>query len=410
VGNTSNEVAKVAEKWTFPWPIMDVLIGGKSSIDLPNLNISGWSDASAFVRSYGFDLSNPKDQRYINAMFVEAIGFIENHLLPKNWRKRRKVPDEITECQDVRHLLIWASALGQEDTLKRVWSCAILRIMHTICHIEAVYSSVDLEVGRQQIMELFSSHILRDENGTLWLGRGDDRVELSSVEWKQRKSRESIILKLLHKPGNVAETIYDLVGIRIVTKKLSDVMAAVKYLGQCYLITFPNCHPMRARNNLVDIDLFRGHLDSLLQLLLKGTISPADFTAMIDKLTAPMAGTEKSNPHSNESYRAVQLTCRQMIRGSSYAFSWLNKLAAYAQECGPKNTPAWVPQILDLAGSWNGVSAMAEKAVFFPFEVQVMDEQAYGTISSGPASHRRYKEAQVRTARRRVLADVLRLS
>lgn len=407
---SGEEELKAIAKWTFPWPVMDVLIGGKSSIDLPNLNITGWSDASAFVRSYGFDLSNPKDLRYVGAMFCEAIGFIENHLLPKSWRSRRQVPTEIVECLDVRHLLIWASSLSKENEQKRVWSCAILRIMHTICHIEAVYASVDLEVGRQQIMEHFANHISRDEEGTLWLGRGDQRVELASVEWKKRKSRESIILKLLHKPGNVAETIYDLIGIRIVTKRLSDVIMAVKYLGQCYLITFPNCHPMRARNNLIDVELFRGHVDSLIQLLQSGAITASDFSSMIEKLTAPLVGSEKSNPHSSDSYKSIQLTCRQMIRGTTTALSWLNKLEKFASALGKEQTPAWLAQLLDLAQSWNGVSQMADKAVFFPFEVQIMDEKAFESVSSGPASHRKYKESQVRTARRRVLAEVLRYS
>ena len=52
---------ELANLWQFPWPVMDVLIGGKSSIDLTELKIQSNAEASSFLRSYGYDPETPAD-------------------------------------------------------------------------------------------------------------------------------------------------------------------------------------------------------------------------------------------------------------------------------------------------------------------------------------------------------------
>jgi hypothetical protein len=48
---------------------------------------------------------------------------------------------------------------------------------------------------------------------------------------------ENIILKLLQKPGNIAENIYDVIGVRFVTQRLCDVMLVVKALQELFVIS-----------------------------------------------------------------------------------------------------------------------------------------------------------------------------
>lgn len=388
---------------------MDVFIGGKSAIDLEGLFVRNYEDAEAFIQSYGYCLKKPEDQRFAHRIFIEAVTFIERVLLPDSWHQGVQPPLELLESADPRQLLVWASRSDPDDPL-RAWSCAILRVMHTICHIEGVYVSGHFRKAREQITQKFERRLFRNEAGELRFGDKQQSIQLERIDWKVEKSRESIILKLLHKPGNVAETIYDLFGIRIVTDRLSDVLVAVKYLRQFHLVTFTNCNPARVRNTLIDLDRFRSHLESLKQLLSAEIITTEEFEDIIERLTGPSFLSQKTNPHSSRNYRALQLTCREMIRFPNPALLWLERLKKWERGLEtPCQNPKLVGDILKFIEHWPGVNELKDIDTFFPFEVQIMDKEAYKQNLAGPASHSRYKRSQVRTARRRILAQVLKL-
>ena len=401
---------ELVERWSFPWPLMDVLIGGKSSIDLPELQVANLVQASEFLKAYGFDVGKPADLRYLHSVLVEALSFIEHQLvLPREWERGIRPPDDILFCSDPRQLLIWASA--QEAAAKRrsVWSCAVLRVMHTIGHLEGVNRSVDLDAARSQIFDRFRAHIW-EEGEALWFGGPECRVELTQVEWKEKKSRNSIILKLLHKRDNVAETIYDYVGIRLVTTHRGDAMMAVKILHQYHILCYPNAYPARARNTLVDTAAFRGQVDVLTACLKAGTLSPEVFQVQIAALTVaqPETPVGPNNPHSAASYKAIQLTGRQLIRVPYHRFDWFLKLsAALGTKTLEPTTKQMLRELRTLVEGWHSVKDSLDDASFFPFEVQILDAENYEKSKHGDANHDRYKQSQVKAARKRVLGRVL---
>jgi uncharacterized protein (TIGR04562 family) len=400
------------DKWRFPWPIMEVLIAGKSSIDLGHLYQASWEEATNFVRCYGYDPEDAVDAKFIHAVIVEAVHFIQHYLVPPELRESVAMPTEIRECNDARSLLLMASDLDPDQRRLQVWSCAVLRVMHTIAHIEGVTRVAGHKHAFKQVKSQFDKYIHRDADGRLFLGSGGDRVELERVEWKRQKSRESVILKLLHKPANVAETIYDIIGIRIVTKRLCDVLVVVKYLRQFYMVSFPNCNPTRARNSLIDLDRFRDNLDAIHQMLENGKLRDDDVDHAIDKMTTPYhdgQAASASNPHSAMNYRSVQLTCRYLVRSPDAHQEWINKIRKATEgnsEAGMCSTT--MHSLCDLLERWSGENPRGN-AAFFPFEVQIMDYDSFAMNQSGEASHDRYKWSQIRLARRRVLSEVLKL-
>jgi uncharacterized protein (TIGR04562 family) len=358
----------------------------------------------------------PVTRRLIHAVIVEALSFIERQLLnAREWNRGVRPPDEVMQCQDVRHLLLWASGKNPEERLKRAWACALLRVMHTIAHIEGVTRQTNIDASRAQIMARFHAFIRRDEAGAMWLGDGDFRVKLERVDWKIQKSRNSIILKLLHKRDNVADTIYDYIGVRLVTSRLCDVMLVVKYLRQFYLISFPNCYPSRARNNLIDTQRFRTQIETLRDMLTAGSITSDEFENMVARVTAPSAVREGSNPHSASSYRSIQMTARQLIDPSDLQYEWLTKIKAAVAGGGlaPKTAEA-LADVADLVAGWSSVKTEWQgdhrQGAFFPFEVQIMDAESYVESQAGNANHNRYKQSQIRAARKRVLGKVIELS
>ncbi len=405
---------QLADMWKFPWPVMDVLIGGDSSIDLPELKVGNWDEATDFLRCYGYDPEVPADARTMHGVIVEALSFIERKLLtPREWSRGVRPPDDILLCDDVRHLLMWAGGNTPNDRLKRAWACAVLRVMHTIAHLEGVNRYVSANAARQQIMARFQRFIWRDEQRAMWFGDADNKIRLERVEWKEQKTRNSIILKLLHKKDNVAETIFDYLGIRIVTKRLGDVMMAVKFLRMFHIVSYPNAIPARARNNLIDVGRFRSQVETLRDMLTAGSISPTEFETMVARLTAAQKdpNAEQTNPHSSAAYRSIQLTGRQLVTIPNEQLGWLDKLN---REIITHELPAATAQVLremnTMVSGWHSVHENRMISAFFPYEVQIMDQDSYAQSTSGDANHSRYKQSQVRAARKRVLNKVLELS
>jgi uncharacterized protein (TIGR04562 family) len=394
--------------WSFNWGIMDVLIGGKSSIDLQELKVRSWQDATEFLRYYGYDPDVPADAQKIHMVICEAWNFIEQYLMPFEWSRGKQPPSQLLYTHDARDIILAASDLRPEVATTQAWACAVLRVMHTIAHIDGVTKYADIEAARTQVMNRFLKFVFRDQDGKLRFGDRQTSVILDRIEWKLRKSRESIILKLLHKKANVAETIYDLLGIRIITKRLADVMVVVKFLRDFHIVTFPNCNPSRARNSLIDVESFKHNVDMLREMLEDGRIKPQEFSNILQGLTKPLAAAQSAaNPHTAKGYRAVQLTCRQLIRYPNPAMRWQEKLQRYLQEKTISEQAQQVcTEILQLAAS---ESQEEQLEGFFPFELQVMDEASAAQNSIGEASHDRYKQSQVKAARRRVLNRVLSL-
>lgn len=395
------------DMWSFSWPHMDVLIGGNSSIDLPFLAISSKTEAEKFITTYGFDVSLPQDRRLLEAMKIEALAFIERFLMPKEWQKGNVPPLEILGCCDATDLLMFASDQAPAHAKRRAWACAVLRVMHTIAHLEGIQRRADIDVAKDQIMARFQKHIIRDVDGSLWFGQADDRVMLDRVDWKHEKTRDSILLKLLHKPGNVAETIYDLIGVRIIPRRLCDVMLVIKFLEDFHMISFPNCVPSRARNRLVNLDTFRKKVAGLRLKVLEGKMSDKEFSHAIEKMAWKAPKSTKANPHSGSQYRSVQLTARQLIRNKNPDVGWLEKLEELVKD-GSRIDQSTLQRVVHFINGWQGVQEMKQTAAFFPFEIQVMDSASFKKSGRGNARHDRYKDSQIQAARERVLRGVLR--
>lgn len=401
---------QLLDKWGFSWPIINVLIGGRSSIDLPEINIANWDEAGLFIRSYGYDPERKRDARLIHGTIVEALAFIEHNLMPKEWKQGLVPPLEVLLCGDARDLLMWACNRAPEGNLKRIWSCAILRVMHTIAHIEGAFRYSDIDSARDEIMTRFQAITAHNLDGTIEMVHGEHRVALTKMDWKTQKSRESILLKLLHKRANVAETIYDMIGLRIVAKQQADVLQIVKMLYRSHVISFPNAIPSRSRNSIVDADKFHVLLDQMRGELMTGTLTAAQFEEKLQSMFVPPPEADKENLHSGSDYSAIQLTCRQLIRTPRPITSLQkNLVAAVAELPLDSELKIYLNEMAQVVKNIARISGDEEFA-FFPFEIQVMDEKSWEINSTGKASHGRYKKSQIRAARRRVLNEILPLS
>ncbi len=403
------------KQFDFRWDVLDIIVSGKSSIDSrEGFTVTSHEDADRFLLSYGFDLENPIEAAEAFGHFHEALNFIRRYFLaPENPDGLKiEIPRKILELANVRDLFLYASYNfpgQQRDTQGAVlknWACSILKVMHTIAHIDQ-----DLRVGyfadvQKQILDRFYRLIQRDEHGALYFGVGPEdpaKVPLVEFQAKQKKSRDSTLLKLLHKSENVAEDIFDRVGIRFVTPKVIDAIRIVKYLKDQMIVMPPNIKPSRSRNTLIDLDHFKNHLNEALRKFDSGEYTEEQFQASVEEAAQPPQITSV-NPHSSEFYRSIQFTCRQLIKLRNPLFDDLKELKGVARK-----DESCSPEISRLIERIDLKRIQREVRFFYPYEIQVVDVKSHEQNEQGRSAHGEYKRGQLLTAMKRVmgvLADV----
>jgi uncharacterized protein (TIGR04562 family) len=400
------------KKYDFRWEVLDIIVNGKSSIDVAQgFNITSLEEADRFIRSYGFDLENSIEQAEVFGHFHETLNFIRKYFLqPENPDGLRlEIPRRIMELTDIRELLLMAcfSAPNQsydsQGTLLRNWACSILKVMHTIAHIDQDLRAAYFVDIQKQIFDRFYKVVHRDSEGKLYLGEREDdpfRVDLMAFETKPKKSRDSLLIKLLHKPENVAEDIFDRVGMRFVTYTRLDALRVVKYLRDKMIVMPPNIKPSRSRNTLVDLDDFRAQLADITPRIDRGEVEETELLQRLD-MAAHAPSVNPENPHSSEFYRAIQFTCRQLIKLRNPLYDDLKVFKTLARSKAVDEEAVKIAERIDLK------YIQKEVHFFYPYEVQIVDRQSFDENEKGRSAHSEYKRAQLHTALKRVMGTLV---
>lgn len=384
----------------FHWDALKVVLDGISSFELPRMAVADREAAFAFLGHYGLDLQRSDDRELLTRIHQEAIHFVRTHFLAE--RNGRGIPPEVAEPLDPADLLVHAS--GPPSAHLTRWACALLRVMHTIHHANRAFRKDSLDEIRRQIFEPYRKVIHVDELGCPMLTAGKARVPLEGVFFKEEKTRDSIIMKLLHKPNNVAQDIYDWIGLQFVTRTVVDALMVVRFLVTHHLVVFSNVVPGRSINNLIDLQAFRETLTEVVTHPPE-TTSDEDFEGLealsdgshrFQKLVA-----STSNPFSASEYRSIQFTCRQLIRVPNPARRPIERVGSYLREHGLLEAHA------SLLDELERQPLERELTFFFPYEIQVLDYANYLKTRAGQSSHVAYKKRQMQAARRRVLQGLL---
>ena len=266
----------------------------------------------------------------------------------------------------------------------------VLKVMHTILHTDKDLRSSYFSTIQQQIFDRFYKLIWRDDQDNLFLGEkgSDNVVPLLDFVTKSKKSRESVIIKLLHKAENVAEELFDRVGVRIVTKDRVDTLRAIRILIENNVVIPHNIKPSRSINTIIDIDKFKDIHQSLVKMAFRNNLDEEGFRSAINKEIMECVKLEddtERNKHSLSKYQAIQFTCRQLIKYKNPFLTEFKGVRKMASEVGEED--ALAKKILNM-----DISLISRDVRFFyPFEVQIMDEEAYRVNTEGEASHAEYK-------------------
>ncbi len=392
----------------FSWNILRSILEGLSPIDLPALALMNREEANQFLLQYGYDMDDEEDREVAWRVHLEALAFTKRYLCvgPGDERETLVVPADIERPTDLRDLLVWAS--DRDGSERQAWACALLRVMHTISHVNNTLRSEFFPEIKRQILDRFKQHVHQDSEGRLTLGRGPLSVPLLDIFYKEEKSRDSLILKLLHKPHNVAEIIHDRLGVKMVTPTRMDALLALRYMRQNHLILFANVTPGRSRNTLVNLERFRALYESLTSGLADLTEERRDqqFRNQIHESTLEMDElmSKLDNPFTSPDYRSIQFTAQQLVKVENPGYLRARRMRVQLEKYHLG------PDLEGLLRELEGPQEERELRIFFPLEVQILDEENYRRTQEGPASHSDYKKRQVQAARHRVLGPLLELA
>ncbi len=378
----------------FPLPpeVTQVILGGGSSIDLDALRIHSPGEAWNFALNYGYDMSVPVQKAAVMRVYEDAVDFLEAVVLEGT---DLHVPLEVRDLQDPLDLLVWAS--DRPRNIRGRWSCAILRVMHTLFHVDHNVNLRFLPEIQRQVFSRYDQYLVCEDGH--WCLRGAYEVPLVAAERKENKDRVSMLLKMLHKPENVAETIYDQIGIRFVAEDQLGVLMVIRFLLDHHVLMPTHIKPSRSRNLMIDMEALAAWSETTPPYFRIQDLGPEERQAL-SRTLAIKTPSKDQNPFSSKDYAAIQFTARTLVRLPSPATRALETLQARLQTMGDT-------ELSDLVCIPELLQEQEEFTFFFAHEVQVMEQSGFQSSRSGPASHSEYKQRQRDAARRRVLQGIL---
>lgn len=350
--------------FSFDVDMLKTIAGGRSALEMSRLQIHSFEAADAFLKSYGFDLNQKthvdtlwQQHRRALVLMTEKLGFAED-----------EIPHQLRDPKilgDVRFLLILASRHSW-DPLQR-WACAILRCMHVFMHADNDLFSFFAKEIQEQILGPFEKALFHEGqqiflNGSSLSGH---RIELLHFQTKPFKNTSSAVIKLLARPDALAMRVFDKIGVRLITRSVFDSFRLIRFLVQENLISFPHIMPDQSSNNVYPVDLFIKVCHRLeKEKIFKAEEIEKTLEQELQKSADPNY-LRKPNDQSDLNFRFIKFISRQLIR----------------------------IQPSEQAQGFH---------FFYPFEVQIMDEESYKRTQSGPVEHAAYKDRQIQAARSRV--------
>ena len=388
---------------------MNVMIEGESPLDHKFFFGLSYSPEKVenFIKGLGLDTTDPVSKAELFGNFQEAVQFIRRYFLKEDNPNGLdlKIPHSLFAITDARELLMMITKGSQYSAYEQMWAEVILKVMHTILHVDKDLRLNYFSVIQTQIFDRYYKYIHRDQYNQLYLGtEKSERIPLEDFEAKSKKTRDSVIIKLLCKMENVAEELFDQIGIRFITKGRFDVMRVLKFLLEKNIIIPHNIKPSRSFNSLVDMNKFKKRHLRVLKMSMRNNLSEDRFLQALDREMMECLPNRKNNyknMHSSSEYRSIQLTCRQLIKYQNPFLQEFYNMRGMAKKMAEEDKLA--KKILSLDSS-----LIAKNIQFFyPYEIQILDIEGHRENTLGEASHKEYKKAQIKSVIKRIFKFII---
>lgn len=396
----------------FNWETFDVVCSGKSSLDATNYltELYDKNQVANFLYGYGFDISDPVESAELFGIFQEAMQFIKRYFLKEGNPDGldMRVPNYLFSITNISELFLAATGHSsfKLKTEESLWAGVVLKVMHTILHTDKDLRYRYFSTIQQQIFDRFYKFIHRDEENRLFLrNETGTSIPLYDFQTKAKKTRDSIVIKLLHKQENVAEELFDRIGVRIITYNKLDALRVIKFLHRNHVIMINNIKPSRSQNTLVDLPMLRMKIFSLYKESMRSNMPEERFYQRLNGLIEDCSPIKANhdNRHTLEEYRAIHFTGRQLIK---YRNPFMQSFNEVRKQALKDKTNPLSQSLLHLDTS----PISRDVRFFYPFEVQLTDYESHLKNTQGEASHLEYKRSQLRSAMKRIFRPIIELN
>jgi uncharacterized protein (TIGR04562 family) len=398
--------------YAFNWETFDVVCSGKSSLDATNYltELYDKNQVAHFLHGYGFDISDPVESAELFGIFQESMQFIKRYFLKEGNPEGLdlRVPNYLYTITNISELFLAATG---HSTVKlkadeQLWAGVVLKVMHTILHTDKDLRYRYFSTIQQQIFDRFYKFIHRDQENRLFLkNETGTTIPLYDFQTKAKKTRDSIVIKLLHKQENVAEELFDRIGVRIITYNKLDALRVIRFMHRNHIIMINNIKPSRSQNTLVDLPKLRMKIFSLYKEAMRTQMVEDTFYQRLNSLIEDCTPTKShhENRHTLDEYRAIHFTGRQLIKYRNPFMASFNEIRKQALK-DRENPVSQALLHLDTSPISRDVR------FFYPFEVQLTDYESHLKNTQGEASHVEYKKSQLKSAMKRIFRPIIEIN
>ena len=210
-----------------------LILRGGSVVDWARLNLHDNDEVASFLLVNGFDLTMPEDEQRLRCLLDEAVEYLE-----KNFSYH--FPISLKNPEHFEDLLLTASCDSEYQKL----ACVILKVMHVVNHVDAQQLRFRLAVSEGDLFRMAVARV--DQTVEAMVKLGAPVVSYTA----NRKTRDSLITKLLSKKTNFAAQVYDRLRFRIITETVADIVPVLSYLKD-NLFPYNYVVPGQSRNQIV---------------------------------------------------------------------------------------------------------------------------------------------------------------
>jgi uncharacterized protein (TIGR04552 family) len=322
-----------------------VILTGESVID----GGRGWfrtrDDVDEFLRLSGFDTDNPLDMSRMQELHEDALQYLAD-------THGYKMPNEIEEPAEIHDLFLTAS-FGPGH-LRRP-ACMVLKVMHIMQHIAGRELAFNMPISEAELLDRLNAKVF----GVI------DRMRAAKMGVREfaagKKTRTSLVTKLLAKRDTLATHIFDRLRYRVIFESRENLVQALQLMVH-ELFPYNYVVPEQSLNGIVlPTDLAR-----VLELPLD--VVEACWGGASDQIGVDGQSPTPQNEFSGKTYRCVNFVADIPVR---------------IDDLAPDEAPA---------------------IAYVQAEIQLVDVETEKANSAGENAHPRYKARQRERVRRRLEA------
>ena len=330
-----------------------LLLRGGSIVDWYRLNFKTVEEVHDFLRVNRFDPEDPQDEERLRQLLRAAASYLERNF-------GYSFPDQLVEPAHVEDPFLLPGSGDPHEKL----ACMMLKVLHILNHIDAYELRYQLPISDQEMFAIAENEVTR------WVGELQ-AAHLGVHEYKaSRKTRDSLVTKLLSKRRTIATQIYDKLRFRVVTERRADLLPVLRHMTK-HLVPFNYVVPEESRNDILN---FREMVEASPRL--RGKMAQLQFDLRLEEQVHPVSqdGGGLQNPSSASDYRVINFVVDYPLRIDDL----LSRL-------GP-DAPATLGRI-----------------VYLQVEFQLFDRESWERNEASEANHESYKKRQRRLVLQRLV-------